>query len=143
MDVDKHLSEVESILSDQHDRTLTEESICEEDEHGVLNLQSELETSAFQYDRRLRESRGCHTDDLRWEDSMHCSTGILKLSVLDDYRGPGLEWKPMLAVYVPNGPATYEFEIGRAGDMFYLRAFSADKNCHRDRYVNVLQASFF
>lgn len=130
----------ETILStsvpEEEDNIVAEpETIGVEDNPTVQHLKTELEHSTVVFDRKVRAARGCRCEDVDWSGGEHVSQGALELSLLRDYRGPGLQWKPFLAVYAPQGPAMFEFELGRADQLFYLRAFSSIKSCHTYRFA--------
>ena len=103
------------------------ESIAEDDP-GVKYLKTELELSAFNFERKGREELGCRCEDLIWNNrNQYTLTGELEFNMHKNYRGPGLEWRPFLTLYSPYDPPIYEFEVGRAGHLFYFRAFSTTR----------------
>jgi len=131
----------ESILPNEHpeeEETLIAEaeSITDSHEHeiNVKILKTDLEASSSSYLRDMMTARGCRCVDLAWDNSEHTTDGTLRFSLLNNYRGPGLEWKTFLGVYAPKGPVMYEFELGKAGHLFYLRAYSEIQSCHNDRW---------
>lgn len=109
------------------------ESITE-DETGVKYIKTELELSAVSFERKEREERGCRCEDFIWDNQEYKISGSLEFIMLKNYRGHGLEWRPFLTLYVPFGPPIYEFEVGRAGHLFYFRAFSNRNEAQNDRY---------
>jgi hypothetical protein len=55
----------------------------------------------------------------------HVSLGSLHFGLLADYRGPGLEWRRFLTICADNnGEDLYMFDVGRAGQLFYVRAYT-------------------
>jgi len=104
----------------------------------VLNIQAQLQRSAY-------TQEGAEIEDVHWErgGKEHMSIGVLHFGLHSTYRGPGLEWRPFLGLCTPEGggPVMYEFELGRAGHYFYIRAFTSFQSCHHHKWEVLLTNS--
>lgn len=57
----------------------------------------------------------------------HVSVGRLPLDLLATYSGPGMEWRRFLTICSPaTAGELYLFDVGRAGHLYYLRAYTED-----------------
>ena len=63
-------------------------------------------------------------DLLSRQPGQHVSLGSLPLHLLADYRGPGLEWRRFLSICSPGGEPLFLFDIGQAGRLVYVRAYT-------------------
>jgi len=75
--------------------------------------------------RAVLESRGCTCESLTPRAREHVFQGTLQFSLLQTYQGTQLEWKPFLALYAATGPEMYQFQLGRAGHLFYVRGITS------------------
>jgi len=144
------IEKVESILptsNDPEELGYPEEDLITEDEKQhqqphekktVLDIQVQLQRSAY-------TQVGAKIEDVHWErgGKEHMSIGVLQFGLHSNYRGPGLEWRPFLGLCTPEGggPVMYEFELGRAGHYFYIRAFTSFQSCHHHRWEVLLTNS--
>jgi hypothetical protein len=57
----------------------------------------------------------------------HVSVGRLPLDLLATYSGPGMEWRRFLTICSPaTAGELYLFDVGRAGHLYYLRAYTEE-----------------
>jgi len=84
--------------------------------------------------RKDLEARGCTCESLTPRAREHVFTGPLKFSLLQNYQGTDLEWKPFLALYAATGPEMYQFQLGRAGNIFYIRGVTSLRANIADRW---------
>jgi len=75
--------------------------------------------------RVVLESRGCTCESLTPRVREHVFQGTLQFSLHQSYQGTQLEWKPFLALYAATGPEMYQFQLGRAGHVFYVRGVTS------------------
>jgi len=71
----------------------------------------------------------------------HVYTGPLEFSLLKNYQGTKLEWRPFLALFAATGPQMYQFQLGRAGHIFYIRGVTNFKANMGDRWHIKLTSS--
>jgi len=84
--------------------------------------------------RIVLESRGCTCRSLTPRSREHVFEGILDFSLMQNYQGTQLEWRPFLALYAASGPEMYQFQIGRAGHIFYVRGVTSLVANSEDRW---------
>jgi len=130
-------NEPQSVLTKPTSSTSSSNNVTNQPVHQIQSHQfassSTSQADVLARARKVLEARGCRCEGLLSVQE-HSYTGPLSFSLLKNYVGNDLEWRPFLALFAANGTEMYQFQLGRAGHVFYIRAGTSHiENC-RDRW---------
>jgi len=92
--------------------------------------------------QKVLEARGCRCEILDSSVQEHSFNGPLHFSLLKNYSGSNLEWRPFLSLFAATGPEMYQFQLGRAGHIFYIRAVTSHiENCRDHWTIQLINTS--